>query len=76
VLRVGQVASFDPDIGIGRVAADTGDEWMFHCTTIAGGSRTIGVGTIVAFDVRAGGPGRWEAFEVTPFPIGLEPITG
>ena len=64
-LHVGVVIDFDEDRGLGTVGA--GDQqWMFHCTTIAGGGRSIAVGTPVAFVVRAGGPGRWEAFEVTP----------
>ena len=66
-LHVGVVAEFDPAAGLGTVAARrTGRTWMFHCTSIADGTRTIDAGTEVAFVVRAGGPGRWEAFEVTP----------
>ncbi len=66
-LHVGVVADFDAAAGLGTVAAHgTGRTWMFHCTTIADGTRKIEAGTEVAFVVRAGGPGRWEAFEVTP----------
>ncbi len=66
-LHVGVVADFDSAAGLGTVAAHgTGRIWMFHCTTITDGTRTIEAGTEVAFVVRAGGPGRWEAFEVTP----------
>ena len=65
-LHVGTVASFDVDAGLGEVAADDGSRFAFHCTAIAGGPRTIEPGARVAFRVGAGGPGRWEAFEVTP----------
>lgn len=68
-LQIGVVVDFDGHVGLGTVAGSTagnGPRWQFHCTTIAGGGRTIDVGTRVAFVVRAGGPGRWEAFEVTP----------
>jgi cold shock CspA family protein len=60
--RVGRVASFDDDAGCGTVAAeDTGEQWYFHCTSIGDGSRTIPVGT-------------WVAFEVAPGPTGLEAL--
>ena len=61
--RTGAVADYDPDAGIGFVESD-GGAWLFHCTTISDGSRQIEPGTPVRFDVRAGGPGRWEAFDV------------
>jgi hypothetical protein len=69
---VGVVVDFDPHAGLGTVVGSvdgTGPRWLFHCTTIADGSRAIEVGTQVAFVVRAGGPGRWEAFEVTPISL-------
>ncbi|HET6875255.1 MAG TPA: hypothetical protein VFH70_10775 [Acidimicrobiales bacterium] len=46
--------------------SDPPGEWEFHCTQIAGGSRSIEVGTPVSFSVRAGRLGRWEAVSVTP----------
>lgn len=61
--RSGVVASFDADVGVGSVESD-GVEWLFHCTTLTDGTRQIAPGTRVQFEVRAGGPGRWEAFEV------------
>lgn len=70
-LQIGHVVSFDAHVGLGTVAGPAGDDgprWPFHCTTITDGTRTIEAGTRVAFVVRAGGPGRWEAFEVTPIP--------
>ena len=63
-VQVGSVVDFDEHRGIGTVAAG-GHQWLFHCTTIVDGTRTIEPGTAVAFDVRAGGPGRWEAFDLT-----------
>lgn len=64
--RHGFVHSFDTDAGLGEVADADGNRWLFHCTTIADGTRTIEVGTEVRFDVAPGGPGRWEAFAVSP----------
>ncbi len=61
--RTGFVTGYDSDAGIGSVASG-GEAWRFHCTTITDGSRHIEAGTFVRFEVRAGGPGRWEAFDV------------
>ncbi|MGH1490648.1 MAG: cold shock domain-containing protein [Acidimicrobiales bacterium] len=63
--RRGTVESFDVDVGIGHIVDDEGDRWMFHCTTIADGTRVIDPGATVGFEVAAGGPGRWEAFSVS-----------
>lgn len=57
----GKVASFDEDRGLGTVVADDGRSLPFHCVAIADGSRTIEVGTRVAFRIAAGHLGRWEA---------------
>lgn len=65
-LQRGRVVAFDEHAGLGEVEAAAGERFAFHCTAIAGGSRTIAVGTPVAFRVGPGGPGRWEAHEVTP----------
>ncbi len=60
--RSGRVRRFDDRAGSGSVAEDgTGEEWYFHCTRIADGSRTIPEGT-------------WVSFEVAPGPAGLEAI--
>jgi cold shock CspA family protein len=61
----GVVATFDDHKGYGTVRADDGSEFFFHCTRIAGGTRTIDVGTLVTFDVAPGHLGRWEATSVT-----------
>lgn len=63
--RSGRVTAFDQHAGYGTVKADDGDELFFHCTAIAGGSRTIDVGTPVTYRVVPGHNGRWEAAAVT-----------
>lgn len=63
VLR-GRVGSFDEDAGYGTLVDEDGREVFFHCTAIAGGSRTIEVGAPVCFTVGAGRLGRWEAGSV------------
>ena len=62
----GTVAEFDEDKGRGRVRADSGEEYFFHCTAISDGSRKIDPGASVTFDVVAGHLGQWEARAVTP----------
>lgn len=63
--RRGTVESFDADVGFGHVIDDRGDRWLFHCTMIADGTRTIDEGATVGFELAPGGPGRWEAFSVS-----------
>jgi len=43
--------SFDVEVGVGEVRAESGEAFGFHCTAIAGGSRVIAVGTPVVFSV-------------------------
>jgi len=62
----GVVAEFDYERGLGVVESEDGTRWPFHCTAIADGSRNINVGTVVAWSVRTGRLGRWEAAEITP----------
>lgn len=65
--RSGTVAEFDDKVGLGMVTSEDGDtRYPFHCTQIAGGTRTIEVGTAVTFVVVAGRGGRWEAAHVKP----------
>lgn len=59
------MASFDEDRGLGEVATSDGDVLPFHCTAIADGTRTIAVGTPVAFVVSPGQLGRYEAQALT-----------
>jgi cold shock CspA family protein len=61
LLRTGTVTDFDERVGLGIVTDARGDVFPFHCTAIADGTRTITVGTAVAFRVVAGRTGRWEA---------------
>jgi cold shock CspA family protein len=60
------VASFDEDRGLGTVVTDDGRSLSFHCAAIADGTRTIQIGTRVAFSVVAGHLGRWEASALAP----------
>jgi CspA family cold shock protein len=62
----GSVATFDEERGLGTVVTEDGRFLPFHCTAIADGSRTIAVGTRVAFSVVAGHLGRWEAAGLGP----------
>ena len=59
--RAGTVAEFDEGVGLGAVAGAGGERYPFHCTQIAGGSRTIDVGASVTFTVIPGHGGVWEA---------------
>jgi cold shock CspA family protein len=61
----GTVTAFDEHKGYGVVTADDGTSYFLHCTQIADGSRTIDVGTEVAFEVLAR-LGRYEATAVRP----------
>ena len=62
----GDVVTFDEHVGLGEIRVSDGTTLPFHCTQIADGTRTIATGIRVRFTVRAGGPGRWEAFGVRP----------
>jgi cold shock CspA family protein len=61
----GTVTAFDEHVGLGTVTAEDGTAYLFHCVEIAGGSRTIAVGTPVGFE-RLPKLGRYEAAAVTP----------
>jgi len=62
----GSVVSFDEHGGYGTVRDADGQEWFFHCTAIADGSRTIAEGTAVTFTLVPGRLGRWEASDLQP----------
>jgi cold shock CspA family protein len=62
----GSVTEFDERRGIGEIAGDDGTGYLFHCTMIADGSRTIAVGTAVEFERIPGHRGRWEAASIVP----------
>jgi cold shock CspA family protein len=65
--RRGVVAGFDDHVGAGTVAdhGPEGRSWSFHCTRIADGSRTIGVGAEVTYRIEPG-PTGLEAVGLTP----------
>ncbi|HZD66289.1 MAG TPA: cold shock domain-containing protein [Acidimicrobiales bacterium] len=65
-IRAGRVTGFDEERGLGTVTAEGGGQLPFHCTAIAGGSRSIDVGTQVVFETAPGPGGRWWATQVTP----------
>ncbi|HVL92274.1 MAG TPA: hypothetical protein VM264_02925 [Acidimicrobiales bacterium] len=64
----GRVVEFDEERGTGVVESLDGRRLTFHCTAIADGSRTIGVGAEVAYTAKPGHLGRWEATSVEPLP--------
>jgi len=57
---VGVVVTFDRARGRGEIESD-GRRFGFHSTRIADGTRTIAVGTEVAFELAPGPLGLWEA---------------
>ena len=57
----GIVAEFDAHVGLGLVRSTDGNEYPFHCTQIADGSRVIAVAADVDFEIVAGPLGRFEA---------------
>lgn len=63
--RSGVVSAFDAARGLGTILGDDGVERPFHCTQIAGGTRTIEVGTTVTFELLAK-LGRFEATAIAP----------
>jgi CspA family cold shock protein len=64
--REGTVAEFDEGRGWGRVTTPDGEEYFFHCTAVADGTRTIAGGSAVIFEVVAGHRGRPEASSLRP----------
>ena len=66
----GRVVSFDEDVGLGEIAAAAqsgpAEQYRFHCTQIADGSRVVAVGAQVSFRLLAGRDGRWEAADIRP----------
>ncbi len=59
----GLVTTFDHHRGLGSIRGDQRD-FPFHCTALLDGSREVAVGAAVAFALRPGGQGRWEATEI------------
>jgi hypothetical protein len=59
----GVVTRFDEAVGLGEV--DDGERrYLFHCTQIADGTRTIPVGAAVSFDPTPARHGQWEATDL------------
>ncbi len=82
---IGDVVEFDEPVGMGVVEYGPGRKLDFHCTAITDGSRSIAIGTVVAFTVTTGHLGRLEAQSVRPLPgvmppgatlAGTTPVTG
>lgn len=65
-MGLGVVIEFDEQRGLGAVRSSRQRRLGFHCAAIADGTRTIEVGTPVAFRVAAGPLGRWEATAIRP----------
>jgi cold shock CspA family protein len=63
--REGRVVEFDAEAGLGVVADAAGRRYPFHCTAIADGTRTIGIGQMVRFMVAPAHGGRLEARDLT-----------
>ena len=61
-----EVTAYDSDVGLGTVTMTGGEQYRFHCTAIADGSRDIALGTAVVVDIGPAGPGVWEARRVVP----------
>jgi cold shock CspA family protein len=64
-MGLGVVTEFDEQRGLGVVRSSR-QLLSFHCAAIADGTRTIEVGTPVAFREVAGQLGRWEARVIQP----------
>jgi cold shock CspA family protein len=71
-LHRGRVSSFDRRRGLGVVTDEGGQDFEFHATAIADGSRTIDPGAAVNFLLTPGHRGRYEARGLTP----LDPSAG
>lgn len=63
--RLGKVASFDEDRGLGKVLADDGTELAFHSKQIAGRADRLPEGARVVFVTVPGHLGRLEAAGIT-----------
>lgn len=51
-VKRGRVHEFDPDVGLGIVRGDDGENYRFHCIEIVDGTRDISVDTEIWFVVR------------------------
>jgi cold shock CspA family protein len=62
-MPAGTVTAFDEGRGLGTVTA-AGQEYPFHTTQIADGSRSVRVGESVEFRIVPGRRGDWEAADI------------
>ena len=62
--RLGKVAQFDVESGLGEVISENGESFRFHCSAIAGGARVIDVGTTVVFSLIAFHGGNLQASDL------------
>ena len=63
-METGTVSEFDAKRGLGVVEDADGRRFLFHCTQIADGTRTIPVGASVTYELTPGALGAWEASAV------------
>jgi cold shock CspA family protein len=66
--QIGQVESFDKEVGLGELRAGDGRLYRFHCTQIVDGTRDIPAGAQVAFVTAPGHAGTWEARALVALP--------
>ncbi len=62
----GVVSEFDEPVGLGTLRSAAGEEYPFHCTAIADGSRDIPLGTEVSFRLAPSRLGLYEAVDILP----------
>ena len=60
----GIVKEFDEPVGLGVLTSVEGNEYPFHCTAIADGSRDIPTGAEVMFRLIPAQLGRYEATDI------------
>jgi cold shock CspA family protein len=60
----GRVVRFDDAAGLGIVEATSGEQFGFHCTSLADGSRHVERGRQIVFGLRPGLGGEIEAVRI------------
>lgn len=60
----GVVVAFDAQRGDGTIRADDGEEFYFHCVTIADGTRSVNAGARISATRHVGLLGRDEASDL------------
>jgi cold shock CspA family protein len=64
-METGTVTEFDAKRGLGVVQHADGRRFLFHCTQIADGTRTVPVGAAVTYVLTPGPLGEWEAAAIS-----------